>query len=212
MKFKREDCLPEELFHRRGTTVARDLIGKLLVNEENGAAGIIIETEVYLGAEDPSCHYDGKSTKRGKIFEKGPGTVYVYKIHGHDCMNFIAGTENYPEGVLIRALKPVEGVEEMKDRRGFDNEEKLCSGPGKLTEALGITKETHNGEKLEDSSLTVYDTDLSPEIDSGIRIGISSAEHWPMRFGMAGSDFLSENMERVETNFNSDRFYERADR
>ena len=134
--------LQREFYLRDGLTVARELIGKKLVTNlpEGVTSGIIIETEAYMGAIDAAAHsYKGK-TERTKIFFGTGGFVYVYLIYGMNiCTNVVANVENVPEAVLIRALKPVEGVELMNRRRGKNNLRELCSGPGKLSQALGIT-------------------------------------------------------------------------
>ena len=147
--------LPREFYQRDGLTVARELIGKKLVTNlpEGLTSGIIVETEAYMGAIDAAAHsYKGK-TERTKIFYDAGGFVYVYLIYGmHICTNVVANVENVPEAVLIRALKPVDGVELMKLRRGKNNLRDLCSGPGKLSQALGITKDFYGadlcGEKI----------------------------------------------------------------
>ena len=147
--------LPREFYLRDGLTVARSLIGKKLVTNlpEGVTSGIIVETEAYMGALDAAAHsYRGK-TERTKIFFGAGGFVYVYLIYGmHICTNVVANVENIPEAVLIRALKPVDGVELMKIRRGKKNLRELCSGPGKLSQALGITKNFYGedlcGEKI----------------------------------------------------------------
>ena len=135
--------LPREFYLRDGLTVARELIGKKLVTNlpEGLTSGIIVETEAYMGKIDAAAHsYRGK-TERTKIFFNAGGFVYVYLIYGCNiCTNVVANVENVPEAVLIRALEPVDGVELMMNRRGKKNLRELCSGPGKLSQALGVTK------------------------------------------------------------------------
>lgn len=141
--------LSREFYLRDGLTVARELIGKKLVTNLRGelTSGIIVETEAYMGAIDAAAHsYRGK-TERTKIFYGAGGFVYVYLIYGmHICTNVVANVENVPEAVLIRALEPVDGVEIMKRRRGKNNLRDLCSGAGKLSQALGITKEFYGAD------------------------------------------------------------------
>ena len=147
--------LPREFYLRDGLTVARELIGKKLVTvlPEGVTSGIIVETEAYMGSIDAAAHsYHGK-TERTKIFYGAGGFVYVYLIYGmHICTNVVANAEDIPEAVLIRALRPVDGVELMTLRRGKKNLRGLCSGPGKLSQALGITKDFYGedlcGEKI----------------------------------------------------------------
>ena len=147
--------LPREFYLRDGLTVARELIGKKIVTNlpEGVTSGIIIETEAYMGAIDAAAHTFRGKTERTKIFYDAGGFVYVYLIYGmHLCTNVVANAENFPEGVLIRALQPVDGVELMNIRRGKKNLRELCSGPGKLSQALGITKNFYGedlcGEKI----------------------------------------------------------------
>ena len=147
--------LDREFYLRDGLTVARELIGKKLLTNLRGeiTSGIIVETEAYMGEIDAAAHsYRGK-TERTKIFYGAGGFVYVYLIYGvHICTNVVANVENIPEVVLIRALKPVDGVELMKIRRGKQNLRELCSGPGKLSQAMGITKDFYGldlcGDKI----------------------------------------------------------------
>lgn len=202
-----QNQISEEFFHGRGTDLAKKLIGKYLVNEDTGSGGVIMETEAYLGENDPSCHFAKSGEQRKKIFRKGAGTVYVYNIHTHNCMNFISDYNGNPEGILIRAIEPVKGVEGMKKRRGWDDKKKLASGPGKLTEALGITKEEHNGEKVSESSITLYDTDLEPEIEVSSRIGISKAKNWPARFSVKQNDYVSKPVKKADPSFSLDKYY-----
>lgn len=181
----------EEFFRRGSVKVAKALLGLQLVNLETGAAGTIVETEAYPGEEDPACHYNGESTKRGKVFEKGPGTVYVYSIHGSECMNFICGSEDYPEGVLVRALKPEKGIDAMREKRGFDDVERLCSGPGMLVEAMGISKERDNGRKLGETPLRIGRRVEEPDITCTPRIGVSKAKQRELRYAVRSSKFTS---------------------
>ena len=141
--------LPREFYLRDGLTVARELIGKKLVTHlpEGVTSGIIVETEAYMGTLDAAAHsYRGK-TDRTKIFYGAGGFVYVYLIYGmYICTNVVANVENVPEAVLIRALQPADGVELMKRRRGKNNLRELCSGPGTLSQALGITKNFYGAD------------------------------------------------------------------
>lgn len=204
-----EKPVPEEFFYGKGTDIAKELLGKFLVNEETGAGGIIVETEAYLGEEDPSCHFAKSGEHRKKIFRKGAGTVYVYKIHTHNCMNFISEYNGNPEGILIRAIKPLKGIEGMRERRGWNDKRKLASGPGKLTEALGITKDKHNGERISESPIKIYHTDLEPEIEVSARIGISKAKDWPARFSVKDSEYVSKPVKKADTSFSLDKYYQK---
>ena len=187
--------LLREFYLRDGLTVARELIGKKLVTNLRGelTSGIIVETEAYMGAIDAAAHsYRGK-TKRTKIFYGAGGFVYVYLIYGmHICTNVVANVENVPEAVLIRALKPVDGVEIMKRRRGKNNLRDLCSGAGKLSQALGITKEFY-GADLCGEEIFIEDCEkLSVVTTPRVNIDYAgAAADYPWRFVAAGSKFLS---------------------
>lgn len=184
--------LTEEFFHGKVTNIAEELIGKLLVHEteEGTAGGIIVETEAYLGREDPASHLVNAGEKRRKVFEKGSGTVYVFKIYHHCNLNFITEYNRIPEGVLVRALEPTRGIELMKERRGVEDRKELASGPGKLTGALGVTRE-ETGTPVEESNVSLYETGLEPEVEKTGRIGISDAEDWPLRFIIEDSEYIS---------------------
>ena len=179
--------LPREFYLRDGLTVARELIGKKLVTNlpEGLSGGIIVETEAYMGERDAAAHtYRGK-TERTKIFYGAGGFVYVYLIYGmYLCTNVVANVENVPEAVLIRALKPVDGVELMKRRRGRENLRDLCSGPGKLSQALGVTKNFY-GADLCGEEIFIETTDLNLPVTATKRINIDyagAAADYPWRF------------------------------
>ena len=171
--------------------VARNLLGKLVMHHLRGERliGRIIEAEAYLGASDPASHmYRGKTARNAVLF--GPaGFSYIYFIYGmHYCLNFSCGEPGEPGGVLIRALEPIAGLETMARLRGLSGPEKrkqLCSGPGRLCQALGITRERDNGLDVTrtDSRLQVLeDGSRPPSILVTPRIGISKAEDLPLRF------------------------------
>lgn len=209
MNLENRKQLSPQFFEDRGIDVARKLIGKLLINEETGCGGIIVETEAYLGENDPSCHFaKSQNGSRAEVFRNGAGTIYVYNIHTHNCMNFISKYRGNPEGILIRAVEPVKGVEEMKARRGWEKETKLASGPGKLTEALGITKEKYNGQNILDSPISIYSTDREPEIEVSARIGISKAVDWPARFLAKGNQHVSRPKIDPDTSFDFNAYYQ----
>jgi DNA-3-methyladenine glycosylase len=180
-----------EFFDRSVHEVARDLIGcELAVGE---TAGIIVETEAY-DATDPACHaYIGR-TARNEVLFGPPGHAYVYLSYGiHSLLNAVAEPEGSPAAVLIRALEPTKGIEEMRERRGRQEIDGLCSGPGKLTEALGV------GLSLNGADLAEPPFELSPrtgswngvEIVAGTRIGITKAAELPWRYSVKGSRFVS---------------------
>ncbi|MBQ4405141.1 MAG: DNA-3-methyladenine glycosylase [Selenomonadaceae bacterium] len=181
--------LPREFYLRDGLTVARELIGKKLVTNLAAGltSGIIIETEAYMGTLDAAAHtYRGK-TERTKIFYGAGGFVYVYLIYGmHLCTNVVANAENIPEAVLIRALKPVDGVELMKIRRGKKNLRELCSGPGKLSQALGITKNFYGADLCGEEIFIEAGENLRVEATKRINIDYAGeAANYPWRFVVA---------------------------
>ena len=187
--------LPREFYMRDGLTVARELIGKKLVTNlpEGLTSGIIVETEAYMGTIDAASHaYKGK-TERTKIFYGAGGFVYVYLIYGmHICTNVIANVENIPEAVLIRALEPVDGIELMKRRRNKYNLRGLCSGPGKLSQALGITKNFYGADLCGDKIFIVDDEELSITATKRVNVDYAGeATNYLWRFIATGNKFLS---------------------
>lgn len=165
--------LSREFYQRSALIVAQELVGKKLVHGET--AGIIIETEAYMGELDAAAHsYKGRTARTEIQFGAG-GFAYVYQIYGKNfCFNVVANVENIPEAVLIRALEPTDGVELMKIRRNKNNLRDLCSGPGKLAQALAITK-SFNGADLCGGEIFIEDIGLAPEIAATKRIGIDYA-------------------------------------
>ena len=181
---------------RSGVEVARDLIGKKLVHNspEGLTGGIIVETEAYLGVNDAAAHAYKGLTKRTKIiFGKG-GYAYVYMIYGKNfCFNVVANVENIPDAVLIRALQPTDGLDLMKKRRNKINLRDLCSGPGKLAQAMNITK-SHYGVDLCGDEIFIETTNILPNITATKRINIDyagDAANYLWRFVMTDSEFLS---------------------
>jgi DNA-3-methyladenine glycosylase len=171
---------------RHPVEVARDLIGwEVLVN---GVGGRIVETEAYHH-EDPASHTFPGPTPRNAVMFGPPAHLYVYRSYGiHWCMNFVCG-ETPGAAVLIRALEPTTGLEVMAGRRGLSEVQALCSGPGKLCQALAVTRE-HNGLSLEAAPFAVREGPARGLV-AGPRIGITKAAAVPWRFGEAGSRFLS---------------------
>jgi DNA-3-methyladenine glycosylase len=171
-------------------TVARRLIGsRLLIN---GAGGTIVETEAYDAADPASHSFRGPTTRNAAMF--GPvGRLYVYRIYGlHWCLNIVCGA---PGGaVLIRALAPTSGIEIMRERRGRDDIRVLCSGPGRLCHALGVTGAMNHAPVA--PFLTLGEND-NLDICAGGRIGVSKATEIPWRFGLANSPFLSRGFEQA---------------
>lgn len=177
--FARGEPVGASFFEGEARDIAPELLGTLLLNEtdEGTAGGLIVEAEAYVNALDPACHLSAGRTPRTEPFFSGAGTVYVFTIYGHHNLNVITQYESFPEGILIRALEPTHGRDLMRERRGFEEPSKLTSGPGRLTEALGVTKAEHDGRPLGETSLSLYHTDLDPEVTVSSRVGVTSAEN-----------------------------------
>ena len=181
--------LKRAFFARSVHEVAPDLIGTTLL--VNGVGGIIVEVEAYHHT-DPAAHSFRGPTARNAVMFGPPGFVYVYRSYGiHWCVNFVCEKEGSASAVLIRALEPTHGLAAMRRRRHLSDERTLCSGPGKLTEALGITG-GHNALALDASPFALFTRTARPEIVSGLRIGITKAVDLPWRYGLKGSKFLSK--------------------
>jgi DNA-3-methyladenine glycosylase len=197
--------LDRAFFNRDPVAVSRDLLGKLLIRREGRRllAGRIVEDEAYLGAEDPAAHaYAGKTPRNAVLFGP-PGYAYVYFIYGnHYCLNVSCMPEGFGEGVLFRAMEPVAGIEAMKNARGLDLSTTassaqlrlIASGPGRMCEALDITRERDNGKDLTTSASDLWfaDDGFRPErIAVTPRIGIKKAVDHPLRFLIAGNAYVS---------------------
>lgn len=177
-------------FNRSVHQVAPELIGAILLVE--GIGGRIVEVEAYHHT-DPAAHSFNGRTERNAVMFGPPGHAYVYRSYGiHWCLNFVCEAEGSASGILIRALEPVAGLPAMRRRRGLKDERLLCSGPGRLGEALGITRDKHNGARLDRTPFQVFGREEMPEIVTGPRIGISKAAEMPWRYGLKGSKFLSK--------------------
>lgn len=188
--------LPRSFYSESPEVVARQLLGKLITHHRAGErlTGRIIEVEAYLGLSDPAAHTAVGQTPRNSVLFGPPGFAYVYFIYGmHYCLNMSCLPDGEPGGVLIRALEPVEGLDTMARLRKLSIPAKtklLTSGPGRLCQALGITRATHNGldVTLGDSPLQVLDDGFRPSsILVTPRIGISKAMDKPLRFVVDGS-------------------------
>ena len=181
--------LKRAFFGRSVHKVAPDLIGTTLL--VNGVGGIIVEVEAYHHTE-PAAHSYRGPTPRNQVMFGPPGFVYVYRSYGiHWCVNFVCEKTGSASAVLIRALRPTHGIPAMRRRRGVHDERALCSGPGKLTEALGITI-AHNAQALDAPPFALYARTEKPEIVAGVRIGLTKAVELPWRYGLKGSKFLSK--------------------
>jgi DNA-3-methyladenine glycosylase len=181
--------LKRVFFARSVHEVAPELIGATLL--VNGIGGVIVELEAYHHT-DPAAHSFRGPTPRNLVMFGPPGFAYVYRSYGiHWCVNFVCEKEGSASAVLIRALQPTHGIPAMRRRRGLHDERSLCSGPGKLTEALGIT-DAHNGLALDAPPIALHARLAKPEIAAGVRIGITKAVELPWRYGLKGSKFLSK--------------------
>jgi DNA-3-methyladenine glycosylase len=181
--------LPRSFFARSVHKVAPDLIGATLLVD--GVGGRIVEVEAYHHT-DPAAHSFRGPTPRNAVMFGPPGYAYVYRSYGiHWCLNFVCEREGSASAVLIRALEPLEGLRLMRRRRGFADEHLLCSGPGRLCQALGVTV-AHNGLALDRRPFALTGRDRRPEIAAGVRIGITKAMELPWRYGLKGSRFLSK--------------------
>lgn len=182
--------LPRSFYARPVLEVARDLIGCTVAHE--GTAGVIVETEAYHDSE-PACHAFVGLTPRTETLFGPPGQAYVYRSYGiHALLNAVCEPPGVGAAVLIRALRPTAGLEQMHRRRGIDDELELCSGPGKLTQALGVEL-TENDSSLLDGPIAIFSAaaDQRVQVRSGRRIGISKAVELPWRFSLAGSRYVS---------------------
>jgi DNA-3-methyladenine glycosylase len=168
--------------------VAPELIGATLFLD--GVGGTIVEVEAY-DQDDPASHgFRGRTSRTASMFGP-PGHAYVYRSYGiHWCLNLVCAEEGRAEAALVRALEPTRGLEAMRERRGVDAVRALCSGPGKLCQALGITR-AHDGLALDEPPFELLAAECGPELAVGPRIGITRAVEKPWRYGLAGSPFLS---------------------
>jgi DNA-3-methyladenine glycosylase len=182
--------LRQNFFERPTVDLAKALLGKYLVYGR--LWGKIVETEAYLYHGDPGCHaHKGQTPRNAPMF--GPaGHTYVYFIYGmYHCLNIVSGQTGEGEAVLIRALEPVKGLEIMQKNRRTAKLENLCSGPGKLTQAFGITKK-HNNLSLQKGPLHIYDNKEKPRIAQSKRIGLSAGQELELRFFIQGNRFVSK--------------------
>ncbi|HWV54061.1 DNA-3-methyladenine glycosylase [Pseudorhodoplanes sp.] len=181
--------LTRAFFDRSVHEVAPELIGVTLLF--NGVGGVITEVEAYHHT-DPAAHSFNGQTPRNAVMFGPPGFAYVYRSYGiHWCVNAVCEREGSASAVLIRALQPTVGVAAMKRRRGMDDERLLCSGPGRLCEALGITR-AHDGLPLDRAPFELRARAEAVDIVSGPRIGITKAADLPWRYGLKGSRYLSK--------------------
>jgi DNA-3-methyladenine glycosylase len=182
-------ALKRSFFDRHVLEVAPDLIGATLL--VNGVGGIIVEVEAYHQSE-PAAHSFNGPTPRTLVMFGPPGFSYVYRSYGiHWCVNLVCEKEGSASAVLIRALEPTHGLAVMRKRRGVDDERALCSGPGKLCEALGITI-NQSALPLDQPPFALHARVGKADVVSGVRIGLTKAVDLPWRYGLKGSRFVSK--------------------
>jgi len=196
--------LPASFYAHDPRQVGRELLGKVLVRREIGRllAGRIVETEAYLGTNDPAAHAAAGRTARNFVLFGPPGRVYVYLAYGnHWCLNVSTLPDGEAGGVLFRALEPIAGLEAMARARGLDSSHVtgrrvrlLTSGPGRMAQALGVTRERDNNKNLCDSNsdlIIVDDGFPRPRVVVTVRVGITKAVDEPLRYVVAGNPFVS---------------------
>ena len=183
--------LSRGFFARSVHEVAPELIGCTLLVD--GVGGVIVEAEAY-DQEDPASHgYRGPTARNRSMFGP-PGHAYVYRSYGiHWCLNLVCETEGRAAAVLLRALQPTDGLQRMRARRGVDDVRLLCSGPGRLCQALGVTG-GHDGRPLDHPPFELLGARSPVDVASGPRIGITAAAERPWRYGLVGSPFLSRSI------------------
>jgi DNA-3-methyladenine glycosylase len=188
--------LPRAFYDRDTEQVSRELLGCVLETKsrDGTTAGVIVETEAYIGEHDPACHAAAGRTKRTEPLYGPPGIAYVYFIYGmYWCVNAVTRAQGLPSAVLIRALEPVTGLDLMRERRGHPGSERdLTNGPGKLCIALGITAE-HNGAILQQGPIVIRagKNVAARDVVVAPRIGIKKAADWPLRWYIRDNEFVS---------------------
>jgi DNA-3-methyladenine glycosylase len=193
---RRAATLPVAFFNRPAEIVARELLGTTIVSHVDGlrTAGRIVETEAYLGFVDPASHgYRHRRNERNAALFAAPGTWYVYLSYGmHWCANLVCEEEGRASAVLLRALEPLDGLDHMAARRGTTEPRLLCSGPGRLCQALAISRSV-DGLPMRGSPVTVVSGSAiaEPDTEATPRIGITKAADWPLRYAIAGSPWTS---------------------
>jgi DNA-3-methyladenine glycosylase len=193
---RRAATLPVAFFRRPAEIVAAELLGMVVVSSVGGEVtdGRIVETEAYLGYDDPASHgYLHRRNTRNEALFGPPGSWYVYLSYGmHWCANLVCQRSGLASAVLLRALEPLYGVDIMRRRRRGVTDRELCSGPGKLTQALGITRDL-DGSRMPGSAVLVRRPTAIEQVavTATPRIGITRAADWPLRFCVAGSPWTS---------------------
>jgi DNA-3-methyladenine glycosylase len=220
--FARSTPLKTDFFNRDPRQVARALLGKLLIRKTAGGllSGRIVETEAYLGQGDAAAHTAAGKTPRNAVLFGPPGRAYVYFIYGnHYCLNVSCLPDGVPGGVLFRALEPVTGIDQMATAREIELAKesvlkkvsflkKISSGPGRLSEAMGITRARDNGKNLASprSDLRIADDGYRvPRVMVTPRIGIVKSAEQPLRYFIAGNPFVSGRIQGFRTRLSINR-------
>ncbi len=189
--------LLRKFYDRHPADVARDLLGKVLVREtaEGVRSGRILEAEAYLAADDPACHASRGPTRKNASMFGPPGHAYVYPIHARYCFNVVTEPEGVASAVLVRSLEPLAGLDLMQTRRQRHQHRDLASGPAKLCEAFDIDRGLDGWDLTLGRQLWIVDDGTSPVLDASVgrssRIGVTSAEHLPLRFYIRRHALLS---------------------
>jgi DNA-3-methyladenine glycosylase len=195
-RVRRAATLPVSFFVRPTEQVAAELLGMIVVSTVGGEVteGRIVETEAYLGYDDPASHgYRHRRNARNQALFGPPGLWYVYLSYGmHWCANLVCQRRGLASAVLLRALEPIDGLEVMRQRRRGVGTRELCSGPGKLCQALGIDRSL-DGSRMARSPVIVRPPTEGEKLQVAVstRIGITKAADWPLRFYVAGSSWVS---------------------
>ena len=197
-KPRRAATLPVRFFERPADAVARELVGLVILSRAGGRAiGRIVETEAYLGYDDPASHgYRHRRHDQNQALYGPPASWYVYRSYGvHWCANLVCQAAGDGSAVLLRAVEPLEGLELMRERRGGAGDRHLCAGPGRLCQALGITRAELDGRMMPGSAVMVLEPDgWEGPVVATPRVGITKAIDWPLRFAAAGSPWLSRRV------------------
>ncbi len=196
LNWSKEEPYSQSFYEQETEIVARELLGSYMVysSPEGLLAGRVVETEAYTGPHDPACHSARGKTQRNTVMFGPAGRVYVYLIYGmYYCFNVTTDSLAMPAAVLLRALEPLAGLEIMARRRGTENLRNLCSGPGKLCQALAINKD-FNGFSVITGPIRFYPPRSGDKVGPVVaapRVGITKAADWPLRYYLEGSPFVS---------------------
>lgn len=190
--------LDKKFYYRKADKVAPELLGKILLKKEKDIfiGGRIVETEAYLGSDDPaSISYQKKKRKLSQKLYGEPGEIFIYMVHGNWLLNILVDKENIPAAILIRAIEPLYGLHIIKERRNVKRERDLTNGPGKFTKALNIDDQ-YNGYNVSDPSSPIIIVDdskiLNEKIARSKRIGVSEDLDIPLRFYIIGNIWVSK--------------------